>query len=198
MTDAAEDVDVLEREAEAATALAEELEKRYIDGDESVQPEQIAEQEKLGRWARLKAQRAQVAAEKAKADARMAAIRALRAEIEQTELRVGGQIADVLEEIDAVEAKLLTLTDAHDERVGQWRQRAEALNVQAASGSQPLEAEGGIMLGHSGSPITLKVGSRLQVQRVGGRALLEHYRTSSERPAIRADIRSRHGEVSAE
>lgn len=189
----AEDAESLDREATAAAELAVELERRYINGDEQVTPEQIAEQEKLGRWAKLKAERARRGAEKAKAAARLDAANALRVEVEAYAKGVGKRLAADLEAITAAEGKLLADADEHDTNVLEFRRRAEALGVAVSDGRPlPPAKDGRLALGRSAS-VVLHAGRR-SLELVHGKALLDNFRTH----AHREDVVAATGRIDAE
>lgn len=112
-----------EREAREAVALVDALEKRVVDGDESVQPDEIEQARSLGRFAKLRAAATAQKAAKAKHAAWLRACGEIRAEIEAYAPGVGTKMAAKLQAAEQAIAEVIAAAHDHNTRVRAWRQR---------------------------------------------------------------------------
>lgn len=127
VTDA--DVTAAEQEAQEAQDLVAALEARVIDGDDTVTPEDISNQESLSRFARLRAQFTANKAAKSKAAARLAACEALNKDIQAHAKGEGPGLAKLLESAHDAITAFTDAVEARNATVASYVERAKALDV---------------------------------------------------------------------
>jgi hypothetical protein len=129
-------VEDAEQEAREAAALAETLEERVRDGDESVGPEQLEKARSLAGFLRLRQEAAARKAERAREAARLKACEELAAEVEAYSTDNGPRYAELRQDVvDAVTAFTTALGD-RNERIQEWLRRATELGVPTAPRAQ--------------------------------------------------------------
>ncbi|MFB2596596.1 hypothetical protein ACEXQE_02275 [Herbiconiux sp. P17] len=128
-----QDVAAAEKEAAEAEALVAVLEEAIMDGDETVDDEQVLAQEKLSRFAKLRVEATRRKAERSKEAQRQAALIELRAEIVSFADGSGKQFAKHLR--DAEKALTALALGAHDrnDKIEAWKRRMVDLGVPAKS-----------------------------------------------------------------
>lgn len=172
------DADVVdaEREAEEAEAFVASLEKKVQDGAEDITIEEIDAQEKVSRFARLRASGVRAKAERYRVASRTAAAHAVREEIENYATGSGERFSALLQAVKDAEDAFVAAVDGHDLKIQGWRQRAETgLQIPETDGRpMPPEIDGHIALG-KGSTL-LHVGRR-RLEHVGGKSRLDGYRS---------------------
>ncbi|MCS5732381.1 hypothetical protein [Herbiconiux daphne] len=129
VTDA--DVRAAEKAANEAEALVAALEEAIMDGDETVGEEQVLEQEKLSRFARLRVEATRRKAERSKEARRQAALTELRAEIESFADGSGKTFAKHLREAEKALTALAVGAYERNEQIKAWKSRMVALGVPA-------------------------------------------------------------------
>lgn len=125
----AADVRQAEQEAEDAAQLADTLEQRVINGDDDITAEEIAEAERLGRFARLRAQATAKRAEKAKRAARLRDLDALRAEIEGYAIDGGQKLADLACKAQQANTAFLQALAARQDQLRIWHKQMQQRGV---------------------------------------------------------------------
>ena len=146
VTDA--DVASAEQEAREAKELVASLEQRVESGDDTVSVDDIVEQEKLGRFARLRLTATRNKAERARVKRRLIAARALRDEILAEGSGIGGRLEKHLRTIAKAEAAFFDEVDKHNAKIADWKDRALALDIPVSNGAPvPPAEDGGIARG---------------------------------------------------
>lgn len=118
-----EQVAQAEREAREAAALVEALERRVVDGDESVTADEIDQAEKVGRFARLRAKHTAAKAAKAKHAAWLRACGDIRAEMEAYAPGLGDRVTERLQAAEQALNDVVAIANAHNAKVADWRRR---------------------------------------------------------------------------
>lgn len=144
------DVRQAEREAAEAAALVDALEKRVVDGDDTVTADQIENARSLGRFAKLRAQATANKAERHRAAARLRACHELRAEIEGYKPGSGQQLAKLLSDAEAAITAFVTAAQERNETISVWRERMFDLKVSHANPMVPPASQGGIGVADNG------------------------------------------------
>lgn len=146
-TDRTVDAEVAEADRAAAEAanLAAQLETAIASGDDSVTAEQLAAQESLSRFAKLRAAGTRAKAERARAAAAVQARQALSAEIQAEAPELGAKLAELLHTVDDAARAFDDVAKAYSAKVREWQVQLEALDV-PRTGRPSGEHEG---LGHS-------------------------------------------------
>jgi hypothetical protein len=124
-----DDVTQAEQEAAQATQAAATLERRLLDGDDSVTAEEIGKARELSGFAKLRAEAVRRKAERTTRAARLRQCTDLAAEIQAYADTAGPRFAKLLRK---VEQAIDTFTAAVDERnqlVAAWHRRAQDLGV---------------------------------------------------------------------
>lgn len=127
VTDA--DVKAAEQEARDAENLVEALEARVVNGDDTVTPEDISNQEALSRFAKLRARSTANKAAKSKAAARLAACDSLNKDIQAHAKNEGPELAKLLK---TAHDAIVAFTDAVESRnktVAGYVARAHELDI---------------------------------------------------------------------
>ncbi|WP_322984639.1 hypothetical protein [Streptomyces sp. S584] len=127
------------QEADEAANLAQALEERVRNGDDTITPEQIANARELGQFAQLRADATRRKAEQAKRAARLADLTQLKADID-----AHTETTDTDQLVDNIFEALLAYTqhfDAHNTRVNQWRARMTELGVPKVMSTAHLSAD---------------------------------------------------------
>lgn len=119
-------VDEAEEEAREAGALAEALEERVRDGDDTVSPDQVAKARELAGFARLRVEAARRRADKAKQEAVSQQVSEVGAEARAFASEIASRADDVQELAGKAETVLRELVDALD------AQRTEGMRISGA------------------------------------------------------------------
>ncbi|RAY13603.1 hypothetical protein DPM19_18160 [Actinomadura craniellae] len=123
------DVAQAEQEADEAAALVDALERRVVDGDEDITPEEIANAEQLGRFARLRAKATQVRAERTARANRLRACDELRAEILAYADTSGPRFTGLLRDVEQAVNAFTTAVNERNAITRGWYQRMRELSV---------------------------------------------------------------------
>ncbi|MGZ3141897.1 hypothetical protein ACVDFE_07840 [Lentzea chajnantorensis] len=123
------DIAQADADADAAEQAVTDLERRVVEGDESVTAEQIEKQRGESRFARLRA--AMVARKRARAveAERLRKADALRAEIEAHSTEFGAHLAGLMLVAEQHLTEFFVLCRQRDAKVRDWRLRAAELNL---------------------------------------------------------------------
>lgn len=140
VTDA--DVRSAEQEAAEAEALVVELEERVREGDESVSPDEIDASEKLGRFARLRADATARKAERYRQAVRTKALQDLRADVRKRAPKAGDDLVAALKAVEDAARAFLSLADEHDARLDGWINTIRELRVPDGETEQGLGLNG--------------------------------------------------------
>ena len=148
VTDA--DVTAAQTAAKEAMELIAELEERVISGDDTVTADQIAAQESLGRFARLRAAATLRKATDAKEAARLRDCQILHDEMAGYAGSDGQRLAELYQAIYDAREEFRAIMEERNETVASWYRRATALDVARDDGRPtPKVKDGLISLGRS-------------------------------------------------
>lgn len=140
-------------EAREAANLAQALEERVRDGDDTVTPDQIASARELGHFAQLRADATARKAETAKRDARLAALAELKADIDAYQADNGDQAAALLDSTYKALNAYVDHVQDHTKHINEWRQRMTDLHVPEHTSPFIPGAEHGHLGHHAGDLI---------------------------------------------
>lgn len=120
------DVRAAEQEAADDVAKVETLKQRVMSG-EDVGPDELAKAQQLSEWSTLRVEAVRQQAEQTAERKRQEACADVRADIEAH--LPGDTIATKLKAVEEAAAAYFAEVEAHNERLGQWRKRMQALGV---------------------------------------------------------------------
>jgi hypothetical protein len=130
-----------EAEAEEAGRLAEALEERVRDGDDSVTPAELTNARDLQKFATLRKTAAERKAVKAREAERQRQLAALKDEILQWPGTDRAHLAELLREAETALTAFAEASVAHNAQVSGWYQRMRALGVTVPGTPQGTSAE---------------------------------------------------------
>ena len=160
-----------EAEAQEAVQLAAALEQRARDGDDSVTFEQIQEQEKLGRWAQIRADAAKRKAANAREAVRQGELGIIRAEMDTYAAAEGEHFGDLLKGVETAVLAFAAAYVQHNQTISGWRERMTANGVQPQGNRlAPSKTDQGLSLAPSGA---VRAGQREFTQEFSGQVLQE-------------------------
>ena len=160
-----------EAEAQEAVQLAAALEQRARDGDDSVTFEQIQEQEKLGRWAQIRADAAKRKAANAREAVRQGELGIIRAEMDTYAAAEGEHFVGLLKGVETTVLAFAAAYVQHNQTVTGWRERMTANGVQPQGNRlAPSKTDQGLSLAPSGA---VRAGGREFTQEFSGQVLQE-------------------------
>ena len=160
-----------EAEAQEAVQLAAALEQRARDGDDSVTFEQIQEQEKLGRWAQIRADAAKRKAANAREAVRQGELGIIRAEMDTYAAAEGEHFVGLLKDVETAALAFAGAYVQHNQTVTGWRERMTANDVQPQGNRlAPSKTDQGLSLAPSGA---VRAGGREFTQEFSGQVLQE-------------------------
>ncbi|NVM97685.1 hypothetical protein [Arthrobacter sp. SDTb3-6] len=143
VTDA--DVKAAQAAAKEAMDLIGELEERVINGDDTVTPDEIAAQESLGRFARLRAAATLRKAAGAKEAARLRDCQILHDEMTAYAGQDGQRLADLYQAIYDAREEFRSIMEERNDTVLSWHQRAQALDISQEDGRPTPKANDGLI-----------------------------------------------------
>lgn len=136
------DVRAAEREAEEAERFAQSLVEKVAAGDDDITPDEIEAQEKVSRFARLRASGVRARAERYRAAARLQKIRDLRDEVIATAPQSGDDLVKALKAVEKAARKFTELAEAHDQRLVDWVKRVQALRINTGTSEHGVGLNG--------------------------------------------------------
>lgn len=187
-----------EAEAEEAGRLAEALEERVRDGDDSVTPAELTNARELQRFAELRQTAAERKAVKAREDERQRQLAALKDEITEQPGADREHLAELLREAETALTAFAEAAQAHNGQVTAWYQRMLALGVTAPNtpqGTAPEHRHLGYLDG-AVNGVTLLVGSPPQrIEQIGTETLVGAMLARVARTSRTQPLAATHGDV---
>jgi hypothetical protein len=144
------DVATAEREAEEARAAVADAEQGIKTGRRKVSPSRLVEIVTRARHSELAAQEARGRAEREREGARRQALKALGAEIASAAAGAGVGIPEALADVADAAARVRGLASAHDTRVADLVDAAQALGARGVAPGGPREADERVALSGGG------------------------------------------------
>ncbi|MFV2102809.1 hypothetical protein [Micromonospora sp. LOL_024] len=163
-------VTLAEREAKEAAALVDALERRVVDGDDTVTAEQIEQADKLGRFARLRAQHTAKKAAKAQHAAWLRECGQIRAEMEAYAPGLADRLTEKLKVAEQALTDVVAMANDHNTRVADWRRRMVTLgNLEHTNPLVPPASQAHI--GYRGSKVIVR---RRSLEAVNPKRWVQH------------------------
>ena len=170
---------IAEAEAADAASLVKQLEESVINGDTDVEPEHIAAQESLARFAELRAEATRRKAQTVRQEERTAALRTLHDDIAGSLNADGKDLVKLLRAVEKSFEDFISGVEARDARFQGWKTALVALGVPDLPILTTPSAEDGNLGQHAGMIVvdnsyTAIVSPYNFLRRALGRVALRH------------------------